>query len=148
VVALLFMVGILLSVLIDQILGLINFVVSLANAPEGPTLHLKGLAQQYELGWVFERFSEQLGDIRSQLGKAASNVLLSTGDVIVSAAGFVAALVTILTITFFLILGGRTVAQCWGRALCGDTPTSSCATLSGAVRGRSPATLEATSPSV
>jgi predicted PurR-regulated permease PerM len=107
VVALLFMVGILLPVLVDQIQDLINFVASVANAPEGPTQHLKGLAQQYGLGWVFERFSDQLGDIRSQLGKAARNVLLSSGDVIVSAAGFVAALVTILTITFFLILGGE-----------------------------------------
>jgi predicted PurR-regulated permease PerM len=107
VVALLFMVGILLPVLIDQIQGLIKFIASVANAPEGPTKHLKGLAQQYELGWVFERFSDHLDTIRSQVGKAASNILLSTGDVIVSAAGFVAALVTVLTITFFLILGGE-----------------------------------------
>jgi predicted PurR-regulated permease PerM len=107
VVALLVMVGILLPVLVDQIQGLIKFIASVANAPEGPTEHLRRLAQQYELGWVFERFSEQLGDIRSQLGEAARNVLLSSGEVIVSAAGFAAALVTILTITFFLILGGE-----------------------------------------
>jgi predicted PurR-regulated permease PerM len=37
----------------------------------------------------------------------ARNDLLSTGDIIVSAAGLVAALVTILMITFFLILGGE-----------------------------------------
>jgi predicted PurR-regulated permease PerM len=48
VVALLFVVGILLPVLVDQIQGLINFVASVANAPEGPTQHLKGLAQQYD----------------------------------------------------------------------------------------------------
>ena len=36
---------------------------------------------------------------------AARNFLLSTGDIVVSAAGFVAALVTVLTLTFFLILG-------------------------------------------
>src|ERR687896_1022026 len=107
VVALLFLVGILLPVLVDQIQGLINFVVTVAQAPKGPTENLKGLAQQYGLGWMFERFSEQIDDIRSQLGQAASNFLLSTGDVIVSAAGFVAALVTVLTITFFLILGGE-----------------------------------------
>jgi predicted PurR-regulated permease PerM len=107
VVALLLMVGILLPVLVDQIQGLIRFVASVANAPEGPTEHLRRLAQQYELGWVFERFSEQLGNIRSQLGEAARNFLLSSGDLIVSAAVFAAALVTILTITFFLILGGE-----------------------------------------
>src|ERR687890_1568169 len=107
VVALLFIVGILLPVLIDQIQGLIKFVAAVAQAPEGPTEYLKGLARQYQLGWVFERFSHQIDDIRSQLGSAASNFLLSTGDVIVSAAGFVAALVTVLTLTFFLILGGE-----------------------------------------
>jgi predicted PurR-regulated permease PerM len=107
VVALLLIVGILLPVLVDQIKGLINFVVTVAQAPEGPTVYLKGLAQQYGLGWLFDRFSDQLGDLRSQLGKAASNFLSSTGDMIISAAGFVAALVTILTITFFLILGSE-----------------------------------------
>jgi predicted PurR-regulated permease PerM len=107
VVALLFMVGIVLPVLADQIDGLVNFVVTVAQAPEGPTEYLKGLAQQHGLGWLFERISDQLGDIRSQPGKAINNFLSSTGDVIVSAAGFVAALVTILTITFFLILGSE-----------------------------------------
>src|SRR5215210_1755353 len=107
VVALLVMVVILLPVLIDQIQGLTTFVAAVAQAPEGPTEYLKGLAQQYGLGWVFERFGDQLRDIRSQLGKAASNFLLSTGDVIVGAAGFVAALVSVLTLTFFLILGSE-----------------------------------------
>src|SRR5918993_4451481 len=107
VVALLFIVGILLPVLIDQIQGLIKFVAAVAQAPEGPTEYLKGLARQYQLGWVFERFSHQIDDIRNQLGKAASNFLLSSGDVIASAAWFVGALVTVLTLTFFLILGGE-----------------------------------------
>src|SRR5215213_4152345 len=65
VVALLFIVGILLPVLIDQIQGLIKFVAAVAQAPEGPTEYLKGLARQYGLGWVFERFSHQIDDIRS-----------------------------------------------------------------------------------
>jgi predicted PurR-regulated permease PerM len=105
VVALLFMVGILLPILVDQIRSLTNFVAAVANSPEGPTQYLKGLAQQYHLGWAFERFSEQLGDVRSQLGMAARKFLLSTGDIVVSAAAFVTALVTVLTLTFFLILG-------------------------------------------
>jgi predicted PurR-regulated permease PerM len=107
VVALLFMVGIFLPLLVDQIQGLIKFVAAVADAPEGPTQYLKGLSRQYGLGWLFERFSDQLGNVRSQLGEAARNVLLSTGDIILSAAGFVAALVTVLTLTFFLILGGE-----------------------------------------
>src|SRR3712207_4838340 len=107
VVALLFMAGIFLPLLVDQIQGLIRFVAAVADAPEGPTQYLKGLSRQYGLGWLFERFSDQLGNVRSQVGDAARNVLLSTGDIILSAAGFVAALVTVLTITFFLILGGE-----------------------------------------
>jgi predicted PurR-regulated permease PerM len=104
-VALLFMVGILLPVLVDQIEGLIEFVAAVARAPEGPTEFLRGVAQRYGLSWLFERFSDQLGDTRGQLGDAISDVLLSTGNVIASAAGFVATLVTVLTMTFFLILG-------------------------------------------
>jgi predicted PurR-regulated permease PerM len=107
VVALLFMVGILLPVLVDQIRGLTSFVVAVAEAPEGPTEYLEGLAQQYGLGWLFERLGEQLGNLGSQLGEAANNFLLSTGEVIISATGFVAALVTVLTITFFLLLGSE-----------------------------------------
>jgi hypothetical protein len=45
VVALLFIVGIFLPLLVDQIQGLINFVVTVAQAPEGPTEYLRGLAQ-------------------------------------------------------------------------------------------------------
>jgi predicted PurR-regulated permease PerM len=41
------------------------------------------------------------------MGVAAKNFLLSTRDIVVSGAGFVAALVTVLTLTFFLILGGE-----------------------------------------
>src|SRR3712207_6050189 len=107
VVALLFMAGIFLPLLVDQIRGLIEFVAAVADAPEGPTKYLKGLAQHYGVGWLFERFSDQLGNVRSQLGEAARSVLLSTGNVILSAAGFVAALVTVLTLTFFLLLGGE-----------------------------------------
>src|SRR5215213_10190648 len=107
VVALLFVVGLLLPILVDQINSLINFVAAVANAPEGPAEYLKGLAQQYHLGWVFERFSEQLGNVRSQMGVAARNFLLSTGGIVVSAAGFVTALGTVLTLTFLLILGSE-----------------------------------------
>jgi predicted PurR-regulated permease PerM len=106
-VALLFVVGLLLPILVDQTNSLIEFVAAVANAPEGPTEYLKGLAQQYGLGWVFERLSEQLGDVRSQMGVAVRNVLSSTGDMVVSAAGFVTALGSILTLAFLLILGSE-----------------------------------------
>src|SRR5919107_309755 len=63
------------------------------------------VALLFIVGILLPVLIDQIQDIRSQLGRAASNFLLSTGDVIVSAAGFVAALVTVLTLTFFLILG-------------------------------------------
>src|SRR5215203_2167352 len=107
VVALLFIVVIFLPLLVDQIRGLINFAVTVAQAPEGPTEYLKGLAQQYGLGSVFVRFSDQLSDLRSQLGDLLRNLLLSTGDIAVSAVGFITALITVLTLTFFLLLGSE-----------------------------------------
>src|ERR671914_2281710 len=64
VVGLLFVAGVFVPLLVDQIRGLSDFVVAVAQAPEGPTEYLKGLARQYGLGWVFERFGEQLGDVR------------------------------------------------------------------------------------
>jgi predicted PurR-regulated permease PerM len=107
VVALLFVVGIFLPVLVDQVRGLINFVAAAAQAPEGPTEYIKGIAQQYGLGGIFERYSDQLAALRDQLGQLLQNFFLSTGEIAVSAAGFVAALATVLTLTFFLLLGSE-----------------------------------------
>jgi predicted PurR-regulated permease PerM len=107
VVALIFVVGIFLPVLVDQINGLTKFVATAANAPEGPTEYLKGLAQQNGLGGLFERFSDQLKDLRDELGALLRNLFSSTGAIAISAAGFVAALATVLTLTFFLLLGSE-----------------------------------------
>ena len=49
VVGLLFIVGIFLPLLVDQINGLTNFVTTAAQAPEGPTQDIKGLAKQTDL---------------------------------------------------------------------------------------------------
>jgi predicted PurR-regulated permease PerM len=107
VVALLLVVGIFLPVLVDQINGLIKFVTTAANAPEGPTEYIKGLAKQNGLGGFLNRFSDQLDDLRKQLGELLKNVFSSSGQIAVSAAGFVAALATVLTLTFFLLLGSE-----------------------------------------
>src|ERR687894_1678439 len=106
-VALLFVVGIFLPLLVDQLNGLLNFVTAVAQAPEGPTEYIKGLAKQNGLGGVFERFSDQLKTLRDELGELVRNLFSSTGAIAVSAAGFVAALATVLTLTFFLILGSE-----------------------------------------
>src|SRR5215217_3199157 len=107
VVALIFVVGIFLPVLVDQINGLTKFVTTAANAPEGPTEYIKGLAKQNGLGGLLERFSVQLKDLRDELGALLRNLFSSTGAIAVGAAGFVAALASVLTLTFFLLLGSE-----------------------------------------
>jgi predicted PurR-regulated permease PerM len=106
-VALLLVVGIFLPVLVDQINGLTKFVSTAANAPEGPTEYIKGLAKDNGFGGFLQRFSDQLDELRKQLGGVVKNVFSSTGQIAVNAAGFVAALATVLTLTFFLLLGSE-----------------------------------------
>src|SRR5215210_5904488 len=62
-VALLLVVGIFVPVLTDQINGFIKFVTTAANAPEGPTQYIKGLAKDNGLGGLFQRFSDQLDEL-------------------------------------------------------------------------------------
>src|SRR5215218_1991261 len=107
VVALLFVVGIFLPLLVDQINGLTKFVAAAAQAPEGPTEYIRGLAKQNGFGGLLQRFDAQLADLRTKLGDLVGNLFSATGQLAVSAAGFVAALATVLTLTFFLILGSE-----------------------------------------
>src|SRR5215218_2822612 len=107
VVGLLFVVGIFLPLLVDQINGLTNFVTTAAQAPEGPTEYIKGLAKQNGFGGLLQRFDAQLADLRKQLGDLVGNLFSATGQIAVSAASFLAALATVLTLTFFLILGSE-----------------------------------------
>src|SRR5829696_2093871 len=68
VVVLLLVVGIFLPLLVDQVNGLTKFVNTAAQAPEGPTEYIKGLAKDNGLGGLFQRFSDQLDELRKQLG--------------------------------------------------------------------------------
>jgi predicted PurR-regulated permease PerM len=106
-VALLLVVGIFVPVLVDQINGFIKFVTTAANAPEGPTQYIKGLAKDNGLGGLLQRFSDQLDELRKQLGGVLKNLLSSSGQIAVSVAGMIAALATVLTLTFFLLLGSE-----------------------------------------
>src|SRR5215208_4711579 len=106
-VALLLVVGIFVPVLTDQINGFIKFVTTAANAPEGPTQYIKGLAKDNGLGGLLQRFSDQLDELRKQLGGVLKNLLSSSGQIAVSVAGMIAALATVLTLTFFLLLGSE-----------------------------------------
>jgi predicted PurR-regulated permease PerM len=107
VVALLFVVGIFLPLLVDQLNGLIKFVSAAAQAPEGPAEYIRGIAKQNGLGGLLTTFSDQLAALRKQLGDVLRNLFASTGAIAVSIAGVVAALATVLTLTFFLILGSE-----------------------------------------
>jgi predicted PurR-regulated permease PerM len=106
-VVLLLVVGIFLPVLTDQIHSFIRFVTTAANAPEGPTKYIKGLAKDNGLGGFIQRFSDQLHQLRNQLGGLLKNLLSSSGQIAISVAGAVAALATVLTLTFFLLLGSE-----------------------------------------
>src|SRR5918997_473921 len=113
VVALLFVVGIFVPLLVDQINGLANFVAAAAQAPEGPTEYIKSIAKQNGLGGLFERSSDQLATLRNQLGELLRNLFSSTGAIAVGVAGFLAALASVLTLTFFLLLGSERYANAW-----------------------------------
>jgi predicted PurR-regulated permease PerM len=54
-----------------------------------------------------QRIDVELSDLRKQLGEALGNVFSATGQIAISAASFLAALATVLTLTFFLILGSH-----------------------------------------
>ena len=106
-VVLLLVVGIFVPVLIDQINAMVKFVTTAANAPEGPTEYIKGLAKDNGLGGFLQRFSDQIKGLRDELGALVKNLFSSTGAIAISAAGALAALATILTLTFFLLLGSE-----------------------------------------
>jgi predicted PurR-regulated permease PerM len=106
-VALLLVVGIFVPVLVDQINGFIKFVTTAANAPQGPTKYIEGLAKDNGLGGFLQRFEDQLDELRKQLGGVFQNLLSASGQIALSVAGMIAALATVLTLTFFLLLGSE-----------------------------------------
>jgi predicted PurR-regulated permease PerM len=104
VVALILIAGIFVPLLINEIGNLISFIVSVVQDPRGVTEYLRNTLEQFGLGFLFDTLSARLAEVPSQLGEWARSLLLSAGGLAVSAAGFVTALVTILTVTFFLLL--------------------------------------------
>ena len=106
-VALLLVVGIFVPVLVDQINGFIKFVSTAANAPEGPTKYIEGLAKDAGLGSFMQRFEDQIDELRKQLGGVFQNLLSASGQIALSVAEMIAALATVLTLTFFLLLGSE-----------------------------------------
>jgi predicted PurR-regulated permease PerM len=104
VVGLVVVLGIFVPVVYSEIRDLIDFIVAVTQTPGGATEYLRTFLEQLGLGSLFNTLSERLADLPSQLGAWARTLLLSAGGLAISAATFVSALVSILTLTFFLLL--------------------------------------------
>ena len=108
--ALVLIAGIFVPLVVNEIRNLIDFVVVVAQDPSGITEYVRTTLEQFRLGFLFDTLSARLAELPSQLGEWAKRLLLSAGGLAVSAATFVSALVTILTLAFFLLLNpGRFV---------------------------------------
>jgi predicted PurR-regulated permease PerM len=105
-VVLVLVLGIFVPLLIEQVRHLIDFIVSVSQAG-GLEEYLKGVTDQYGLGWIIDRLNTQLSNLPSELGALAESFLLSAGGIAIIAAGFVASLVSILTLIFFMFLGSE-----------------------------------------
>ena len=104
VLGLLVILGIFVPVVYSEIRDLIDFIVAVTQSPGGASEWLRTFLEQLGLGSLFNTLSEQLANLPSQLGQLARSFLLSAGGLAISAATFVSALVSILTLTFFLLL--------------------------------------------
>lgn len=106
VVALIAIVGVFIPVVIQELRDLIDFIVGVGQAG-GLEPYLKGAADQYGLGWVIDRLSAQTSDLPSKLGDLAKSFLLYVGPIAMDAADLAVAVVSILTLTFFMLLGSE-----------------------------------------
>ena len=75
-VALLLVVGIFVPVLVDQINGFIKFVTTAANAPEGPTEYIKGLAKDNGLRWALPEVQRPTRRTQETTGRGAPEPLV------------------------------------------------------------------------
>jgi predicted PurR-regulated permease PerM len=96
--------GIFVPLLVNELSNLISFIVTVVQDPTGMTEYIRNNLEQFGLGFLVDTLSARLAELPSQLGEWARSFLLSAGGLAISAAGFVTALVTILTLAFFLLL--------------------------------------------
>jgi len=104
VAALILIAGIFVPLLVNELSNLISFIVTVVQDPTGMTEYLRNNLEQFGLGFLVDSLSARLAELPSELGEWARSFLLSAGGLAISAAGFVTALVTILTLAFFLLL--------------------------------------------
>ncbi len=89
--------------LVAQISSFVDAVVRLARQPGGAELALQQLANRYGLGGYVDSLRAQLAALPGRLSGAAGPLLALTGGII----GSITALLSILLITFFLLLDGE-----------------------------------------
>jgi predicted PurR-regulated permease PerM len=106
VVLLVLIAGVFAPLVIQELRDLINFIVGVGQAG-GLQEYLKGVADQYGLGSVFDRLSSLTSDLPSKLGDLAKSFILHVGPLAIGVADFLVAAVTILTLTFFMLLGSE-----------------------------------------
>src|SRR5215210_5744433 len=104
VAALILIAGIFVPLLVNELSNLISFIVTVVQDPTGMTESLRNTLEQFGLGFLVDTLSARLAELPSELDDWARSFLLSAGGLAISAAGFVTALVTILTLAFFLLL--------------------------------------------
>jgi predicted PurR-regulated permease PerM len=98
--------GVFAPLVIQELRDLIDFIVGVGQAG-GLQEYLKGVADQYGLGSVFDRLSSLTSDLPSKLGDLAKSFILHVGPLAIGVADFLVAAVTILTLTFFMLLGSE-----------------------------------------
>src|SRR5215217_1602826 len=106
VVLLVLIAGVFAPLVIQELRDLINFIVGVGQAG-GLQEYLKGVADQYGLGSAFDRLSSLTSDLPSKLGDLAKSFILHVGPLAIGVADFLVAAVTILTLTFFMLLGSE-----------------------------------------
>jgi predicted PurR-regulated permease PerM len=106
VVLLVLIAGVFVPLVIQEFRDLIDFIVGVGQAG-GLQEYLKGVADQYGLGSVFDRLSSLTSDLPSKLGDLAKSFILHVGPLAMDVADFLVTGVTILTLTFFMLLGSE-----------------------------------------
>jgi predicted PurR-regulated permease PerM len=105
-VVLVLIAGVFAPLVIQELRDLIDFIVGIGQAG-GLQEYLRGVADQFGLGWVVDRLSAQTSDLPSKLGDLAKSFVLHVGPLVMSAADFAVSAVSILTLTFFMLLGSE-----------------------------------------
>ncbi len=97
------MVALVLPPLVEQVDGLVEFSTNLVQQEGGPEQGLRSLAERFGLGRYYDTLRAQLADLPGRLGTAARPLVgFLTGLV-----GGVYASISILLLTFFLLLDGE-----------------------------------------